>query len=93
MDNELDEVILKLLLFNVAYKSECELEENYISKRLCPRCGVVNMPGELAMSSTSKLSPIELSFHICGECALDDKMSHEIEDFLTWAIASEDYSI
>lgn len=89
--SDLDEVIMKLYLFYKGYNAECNDEKIYISTKKCPRCGVNHLPGDVAMASTSKLSPEDMLFYICGDCALPDKMSHKIEDFLEWAIVSDDF--
>lgn len=92
-ESELDKVIIKLYWFYKSYEKENSISPAYISTKLCPRCGEVHLSGEEAMNSTSKLSPEDMNFYICNDCALPDKLSTNLEDFFSWAIYCADFEV
>lgn len=93
LESDLIEVVMKLYIFNKDYIADCSSNKSFISSKLCPRCGKVHLPGDAVMASASKISPIEMTFYICSECALPDKLSKSEEDFLDWAIVADWFNV
>ena len=60
-NSKLDRTILKIWSHCSVYEIECSRTKLYVPKFLCPRCGKVLLPGELALSSTSVLSWLNIN--------------------------------
>lgn len=91
-ESELDKVIMKIVKFYAEYAIECESDTVFISSMLCPRCGEVHLSGNPILNSTSRISPVDMYFYICFDCALPDKSSFSKEELLEWEIASDNFT-